>query len=229
MNACKPFGDAGKAKILVIGHDPKLQRSDAQAQYAFFLDYLQRPPPILPSERRKYDFASAVVRYTNYLAGTNLLLKDMLFTNLCNEFLERPIGRGTVLITDDAADRGIQAIKSMLRGGSFKLILSMTPQVFYHLARTGFITHLNENLSEFFKRAQPRLSARERKAYVPSGQSPFLLVCGRIYNYRRDQTPIIPVVHVKQWPLNAKMEPHYGLLMKGAATNAKALLRDSAS
>lgn len=226
MNACKPFGDMEKTKILIIGHDPKLQRSDAQAQYVFFLDYLERPPPAHPSERRKYDFASSVVSYIKYLTGSNLSLEDMLFTNLCNEFLERPIDGGTVLITDDAADRGLQTIESILQRGSFKLIFPMAPQVFYHLVRTGFVPHLDENLGEFIGRAQPRRSAKERKAYVPNGQSPFLLVCGRLYRHRRDHTPIIPVVHVKQWPLNSRMAPHYDPLMKMAATNAVKCLQE---
>lgn len=229
MNVCKLFGDVEKTKILVIGHDPRLQKSNTQAQYAFFLDYLQRPPPMLPFERRKYDFASSVVSYIKYLAGSNLSLEDVLFTNLCNEFLECPVGRGTVLITDDAAGRGIQVIESILQQGSFKLIIPMAPQVFYHLVRTGFVIGFSENLRDFLKRAQPRHTAEERNVYVPSGRNPFLLVCSRIYNHRRDRTPIIPVVHVKQWPLNINMEPHYGPLMKMAATNIRTLLRNPTS
>lgn len=229
MNACKPFGDIDKAKILVIGHDPRLQRSDAQASYSFFLDYLGRLPPTRTSERRKYEFASSTVSYIQHLGGPGVLLEDMFFTNLCNGFLGRPIGRGTVLITDNAADRGIQDIEDILARGSLELILPMAPQVFYHLVRTGFVTDSNENLRDFLMRAQPRSTAKERKAYEPIGRSPFLLVCGRMYSHRRDYIPIIPIVHAKQWPLNSKMEPHYGLLMIMAATNAQALLRNPTS
>jgi hypothetical protein len=222
MNACRPFGNIDKARILVIGHDPRLQTSDAQAQYAFFLNYLEKSRPARTSERRKYDFASSVVNYIRHLGGPSIALEDMFFTNLCNEFLERPIAGGTVLITDDAAERGSQAIEGILSSGSFKVILPMAPQVLYHLVRLGFVANPDENLLAFLRKARPSLTAAVRKAYVPIGASPFLRVCGRKYHHRNDGVPIIPVLHVKQWSLNKRMEPHYGSLMRTAATNAKA-------
>jgi len=221
MNKCRPFGNIDKARILVIGHDPKLQRSDAQAQYAFFLNYLEKQRPTRPSERRKYDFASSAVNYVQQLGGPSVALEDMFFTNLCNEFLERPIAGGTVLITDDAAERGTQAIEGILSSGSFKVILSMAPQVLYHLVRLGFVANPAENLLTFLRTARPSLAAVNRKTYVPVGRSPFLKVCGRKYYHRGDGVPLIPILHVKQWPLNKRMEPHYGSLMRIAATNAK--------
>jgi hypothetical protein len=224
MNDCRPFGSIDKARILVIGHDPRLQKSDAQAQYAFFLNYLEEPRPTRPAERRKYDFASSVVNYVQHLGGPSVSLEDMFFTNLCNEFLERPIDGGTVLITDEAAEKGTHAIEHILSSGSFKVILSMAPQVFYHLVRLGFVANPDENLLAFLRTARPSPAAAVRKAYVPVGGSPFLEVCGRKYYHRRDGVPLIPVVHVKQWPLNDRMEPHYGSLMRIAATNTKTCL-----
>jgi len=224
MDACRPFGSIDKARILIIGHDPRLQRSDTQAQYAFFLNYLEKPRPTHPAERRKYDFASSVVDYVRHLGGSSISLEDMFFTNLCNEFLEHPINGGTVLITDEAAEKGVKAIESILSDGSFKVILSMAPQVFYHLVRLGFVANPDESLLTFLRAARPSPAAVVRKAYVPVGRSPFLGVCGRKYYHRSDGVPIIPVVHVKQWPLNKLMEPHYGPLMRMAATNVKACL-----
>jgi len=221
MDACRPFGSIDKARILVIGHDPRLQRSDTQAQYAFFLNYLEKPPPTRPSERHKYDFASSVVNYVRYLGGLSVSLEDMFFTNLCNEFLEHPIDGGTVLITDEAAEKGTQAIEGILSGRSLKVILPMAPQVLYHLVRLGFVANPDENLLTFLRRAQPSPAAAVKKSYVPVGPNPFLMVCGRKYYHRGDGVPIIPVVHVKQWPLNNRMEPHYGSLMRIAATNVK--------
>ena len=224
MNSCRPFGNIDKARILVIGHDPRLQRSDAQAQYAFFLNYLEEPRPTRPSERRKYDFASSVFNYVRHLGGPSVELEDMFFTNLCNEFLERPIAGGTVLITNDAAERGTQAIEGILSSGSFKVILSMAPQVLYHLVRLGFVANPDENLLAFLRTARPSPAAAIRKAYVPVGRSPFLKVCGRKYYHKSDEVPLIPVVHVKQWPLNKRMKPHYGSLMGIATTNARTCL-----
>lgn len=224
MNSCRPFGNIDKARILAIGHDPRLQRSDTQAQYAFFLNYLEEPRPTRPSERRKYDFASSVINYVRHLVSPSVALEDMFLTNLCNEFMERPIAGGTVLITDNVAERGTQAIEDILSSGSFKVILSMTPQVLYHLVRLGFVANPDENLLAFLGTARPSPAAAVRKAYVPVGRSPFLKVCGRKYYHRSDGVPIIPIVHVKQWPLNNRMESHYGSLMRIATTNARACL-----
>lgn len=228
-NCCKPFGNIEKARVLVIGHDPMLQNSNAQAQFAFFLNYLRNLPPANPSEKRKYSLASSVVSYIKYLGGSLVLLKNMYFTNLCNEFLDRPIGGGTVLIADEAADKGIQAIEDTLSRGSFKVILPMTPQVFYHLVRTGFVSDSDEILQAFLRRAQPKPTAKERKAYEPTARSPFLLVCGQEYCHRNDHIPIIPIVHIRQWPLNSKMKPRYEPLMEEATKNIHDCLRSAMS
>ncbi len=42
MKSVKPFGDPKKATILVIGHDPRLQTSFAEAETAFFMDLLEK-------------------------------------------------------------------------------------------------------------------------------------------------------------------------------------------
>lgn len=206
MLSCKPYGDPAKAKLFIIGHDPTLQRGDAQAQYAFFLNYLDELRPLSGSERRRYDLASAVVKYVGHLGGSLLSAKEMYFTNLCNEFLGHPSGGGTVLIPDEVADRGVQAIENALPQESCRAILPMSPQVFYHLARTGFVADPDENLRTFVKKAKPKSTVSKRGAYEPVGRRPFLLVCGRKYRHRNDLTPIIPIVHVKQWPLNRRMK-----------------------
>ena len=41
MRETLPFGDLHKATILVIGHDPRLQKSMAEAEYAFFFEFLK--------------------------------------------------------------------------------------------------------------------------------------------------------------------------------------------
>jgi len=221
MDTCKPFGNPDTAKILVIGHDPRLQRSDIQAQYAFFLNYLKESPPTHPSERRKYDFASSVVTYIQFLKGASVSLEEIFVSNLCNKFLNRPLGGGTVLIPDEEAKRGTQAIEDIMSIGSFKVVLPMAPQVFYHLVKLGFITNPDESLLTFLRGARPSPAASVRKAYVPVGRSPFLSVCGRMFYHRKDRVPVIPIVHVKQWPLGTRMKPHYIALMKLAAANAK--------
>lgn len=36
---CKDYGELSKAKVLVIGHDPRLRANDTIAEYYFFADY----------------------------------------------------------------------------------------------------------------------------------------------------------------------------------------------
>jgi len=39
MYPTQPYGDITKAKVLIIGHDPRLQQSDTMAGFCFFADY----------------------------------------------------------------------------------------------------------------------------------------------------------------------------------------------
>ena len=61
----QPFcaGDISRAKVLVIGHDPRLQKTDTQAGYAFFADYFYHAIPLKKSERAKYQLAEAMFGY----------------------------------------------------------------------------------------------------------------------------------------------------------------------
>ena len=98
MRAVKPFGDLSRATILVIGHDLRLQDSDAEAEVTLFMDYLLRPKPAQPSKARKYELAQAVVHYVAALAGREVHLEELYVTNLCNEFLPHAPAGSTVYI-----------------------------------------------------------------------------------------------------------------------------------
>jgi len=91
----EPYGDLSTATDLVIGHDPRLQLSKAEAKYPFFFETLTGPPPTSASERRKYELAQAVCKYINWLAGRQVSLEALYVTNLCNEFAPRQqLGHG---------------------------------------------------------------------------------------------------------------------------------------
>jgi hypothetical protein len=203
MKAVRPFGDLATATILIIGHDPRLQRSHARADVAFFFDYLTCPRPKSHPEVRKYNLAQAVWDYINELAGYNVPLAELYVTNLCNEFLAHTPGSGTVLIPDDQAQRGVKQITQIAADGHFKVILPMAVQPFYHLCRLGFIDEDTELMRRFVAGARPRASKAEQGIYVQTGRAPFLAVCGRRFHHRG--VPIVPIVHVKQWPLKARM------------------------
>jgi hypothetical protein len=203
MRTVESFGDLDTAIILVIGHDPRLQRSQTEAKVAFFLDYLTRPRPQSRSEVRKYDLAQAVWDYVNELAGYDVPLAELYVTNLCTEFLPHTPGSGTVLIPDDQAQRGVEQIAQIVADGHFKVILPMAVQPFYHLCRLGFVDEDSELVRRFVAGARPRASKAEQGIYVQSGKAPFLAVCGLRFHHRG--VPVVPILHVKQWPLKARM------------------------
>ncbi len=98
MSSTLPFGDSTQAKIFVIGHDPRLQHSQAKAETAFFMEYLAHPKPTYGPDKSKYEVAFAVWEYINFLAGRQVALDEIYATNLCNEFLDHEPGFGTVIL-----------------------------------------------------------------------------------------------------------------------------------
>jgi hypothetical protein len=204
MSSVQPYGDLKSASILIIGHDPRLQNSMAEAEQAFFFEYLEKyqSPPKSPPEARKYELAYAVWQYVNMLAGRDVPLAELYVTNLCNEFLPPSPGTGTVLIPDEAALHGVEAISKVISQGNFRLILPMSQQTFYHLCRLGFLDEADETISAFIPKAKPSPRKVAQGVYVSSGKAPFLEVCGRRFHHRG--IPLVPVLHVKLWPLKAQ-------------------------
>ena len=220
---CQPFGDPATARVFVIGHDPRLQRGDAQADRVFFLDYLGRPKPSVRSEGRKYELAEAAVEYVRELTGERVAFEEMYFTNLCNEFLPHAPKGGTVLIPDEVADRGIEQIERALADGKPQVIIPMSLQVFYHLARSGFVAMEQGERERFLRQAAPNPSARDRGAYASTGRAPFLKVCGRVF--WRGDVPVVPVLHVKSWASRRHHEAYESAMQNAASSVRRALTR----
>lgn len=225
MSSTKPFGNLKTATILVIGHDPRLQKSLAEAEKAFFFDYLEKydERPTYGPDASKYDLAHAVWNYVNYLTDQKVPLENLFVTNLCNEFLPPSPGSGTVLIPDEQARSGVEMIQSTLTQGNFHLILPMAVQTFYHLCRLGFLDEDDERITTFTNKAQPSSAKVDQGVYRTKGTAPFLDVCGNRFHH--NGIPVVPIVHVKQWPLtkrfiryeqpmqNAKHEVKSGLVI----------------
>ncbi|MBE9513835.1 MAG: hypothetical protein IMY83_02205 [Chloroflexi bacterium] len=203
MKTAKPFGDVNTATILVIGHDPRLQRGKAEAEFAFFFDYLTRPRPGSRPEAKKYDLAQAVVDYAGELAGREVALTELYVTNLCNQFLDHAPGSGTVLIPVILAQRGVEQIVQTVAAGQFKVIIPMAVQTFCHLCKQGFLDEESELVKDFVQAARPQPNKAEEGIYQQSGRAPFLAVCG--HRFHHCGVPVVPVVHVKQWPLKPRM------------------------
>jgi hypothetical protein len=220
---CQPFGDPATARVFVIGHDPRLQRSDAQAETAFFLDYLGRGKPSAPSEARKYGLAEAAAEYVRELTGGQVPLEEMYFTNLCNQFLPHAPKGSTVLIPDEVADLGIAEIDKALAMGKPQVIIPMSLQVFYHLARSGFVAMGDEQNATFLQKAMPKTKYAARGAYVETGRAPFLDVCGRVF--RHGDVPVVPVLHVKSWSSRRHREAYESAMQNAGASIQRSLAR----
>jgi hypothetical protein len=205
MTAVKPFGNINKATIMVIGHDPRLQRSGAQAEYVFFMEYLLNYdiPPTYGPDRSKYGLAKGVVDYIGDLAGFQIPLEKLYLTNLCNEFLPSTHGKGTILLPEEEVRKGFKDIFSAIKQGHFKVIIPTSCQVFYRLCRLGFLDEKDERIDLFIMNASPNISKQEQGVYVPKGTAPFLEVCGELFHH--DGIPVVPVLYVKQWPIKERM------------------------
>jgi hypothetical protein len=204
MSSVQPYGDRNLAAILVIGHDPRLQNSLAEAEKAFFFEHLEKysSRPTFGPDARKYDLAHAVWDYVNELAGRCIPLEQLFVTNLCNEFLPSSQGNGTVLIPDKLAERGVYEISQIISHGNFRLILPMSVQVFYHLCLLSFLDEKDETSLSFIHKACPVDRMVDRGIYATTGIAPFLDVCGKLFHHRG--IPLVPIVHIKQWPIKAR-------------------------
>jgi hypothetical protein len=135
---------------------------------------------------------------------------DYYITNLCNEALVHAPKGKTVLIPDRVAEEGVERLKSNVNQGDFNLILPMSQQVNYWLQHFGFYN----SEPDYLKLSEPKDKGIIRKFYEPIGKAPFLMICGKRYAYHN--IPIIPILHVKQFPLKGIIKKNYlPLLHKG--------------
>ena len=164
--------------------------------------------------KSKSELAAATVEYVRELTGGQVALGEMYFTNLCNEFLPHAQKGGTVLIPDETADRGIADIERALNDGKPQVIIPMSLQVFYHLARSGFVAMEQGERERFLRKAAPNPSAQDRGAYASTGRAPFLAVCGRRFSHT--DVPVVPVLHVKSWSSRRHREAYESAMQNAA-------------
>ena len=198
------------AKALVIGHDPRLQKSDTIAAFALFADYFFRVKPTSPSEMRKYGLAKATFDQITDITNGNIIPKIMYVTNLCNYPLPRTPDK-TVLITIDKAKAGLENIKNiLLNNPTIDYIFPMSMQVNYWLQKLGFYSSNNDFLVLSEPREVGLLS--NPPYYKPIQQKTFTLICGNIYTVTDGYQKVIPILHVKNYPLKGNFLEAYGLL-----------------
>jgi len=198
----RPFGDPTCASILIIGHDPRLRKSNTLASYSLFADYYYKPRPQIPSEIAKYELASAALGMVETLVGRSLCASEVVVTNLCNRALPRPPSGKTVLIPTAEADAGIRELQEMVEHGSIRLVFSMSEQVNYLLQLLGFC----QAVPEFLLNAEPKQKGllNDPPYYEPNRRS-FQTICGRPLKGPFRST-VFPIVHPKNWPFTGQFQ-----------------------
>jgi hypothetical protein len=173
----RPWGSPEKARVLVIGHDPRLQVSGTLATYCFFADYYFRAKPTQKTELAKYQLAEAVFACVGDLTGGHIPDDEVLVTNLCNQALRRPLGRKIVFIPKEKAEQGLTEIRALLKGSHIRLIFPMSQQVNYWLQALGFYPANNA----FVEASKPKEigTKNDPPYYEPSRPGAFKGVCGR--------------------------------------------------
>ncbi len=210
----EPFchGGMNEAKVLVIGHDPRLQKSDTIAGFALFADYFFRDISSKPGERAKYGLAKSTYEYISELTGHKYNNDQVIMTNLCNSALPHAPKGTTVLITEDYAKAGLKDIRELLLNSRVEVIFAMSQQVNYWLQKLEFYTPV----AEFIDRAE----SKSLTCYQPRKPRAFQIVCGNQYS-TSDGRNMYPILHVKNWPLIGNFAQAYSEAYTRLATHFK--------
>jgi len=201
------WGNPEKAKILVIGHDPRLQKSSTIANYCFFADYYFQPKPDKKNELAKYRLAESLYGCIRDLTGGFFCDDEVLITNLCNEVLPKaPQGRN-VLIPEDKAKNGLEMIRSLLTSSNIKLVFAMSQQVNYWLQKLGF--YITD--TKFLEKAEPKENGvkNDKPYYEPKKVKAFLEICGHRY-LADNQYHLFPILHIKNYPPKGRFLAYEG-------------------
>jgi hypothetical protein len=149
--ATRDWGDLEKARVLVIGHDPRLQKSPTIADYCFFADYYFKPVPSEPRETKKYSLAKSVFDCVRDITSECYRDEEVYITNLCNEALPSALPNHTVFISREKAEEGLGHIREVLSKAKIEFIFPMSTQVNYWLQELGFYS----SGDNFVERAKP--------------------------------------------------------------------------
>jgi hypothetical protein len=205
----KDWKSEREAKILLIGHDPRLQESDSLAEYCLFADYYFKPKPLDSAERRKYKVAETAFKHIAYVTKDNIRPKEVYITNLCNEALDHPPKGKTAFIPLEKAAAGIIHIRRILtENSSIQFVFPMSLQVNYWLQELGFYGSDND----FLRHSEPKQRGIDNKPsyYEPFKNRAFTIICGKQYKVNEGQQIVIPILHSKNFPLRGRLIATYG-------------------
>ena len=198
-------------RALLIGHDPRLQISDTQAEYVLFANYFFHNTIKDRAFKSKYGLAASAFNQITHITNGKIKQEEIYITNLCNSSLPHAPKGKTVYIPKNKAIAGVENIKRIIEENpSIEYIFPMSLQVNYWLQKLG-LYYTND---EFIEKSTPKTIGVQNKLpyYEPNGKSPFLLICGNRYRVTGGTQDVIPILHAKCFPLNEQFkayEPTY--------------------
>ena len=179
----KDFKPKKPAKVLIIGHDPRLQSSDTEAEFALFADYYFKADLKGGAEKRKHGLAKSTFEQVFHLTGDLFKADEIYVTNLCNHFLPASPNYYTVFIPEQKASEGISDIREILKENpTIQYIFPMSLQVNYWLQKLAFY----EGDPQFVSDTEPRPIGvdSEPPYFTPKKSKTFLTICGNIYTLK---------------------------------------------
>ena len=198
-------------RALLIGHDPRLQQSDTQAEYVLFANYYFDKTIKDRAFKSKYGLAASAFNQITQITNGKIKPEEIYITNLCNSTLPQAPKGKTVCIPEDKAIAGVENIKKIIEENpNIEYLFPMSLQVNYWLQKLG----LYQSSNEFVIESTPKIIGiqNEPPYYEPIGKSPFMLICGNRYQVTGGTQTVIPILHAKCFPLNKQFkayEPAY--------------------
>ena len=195
-----PLFEKGVApRVLLIGHDPRLQLSDTIAEYALFSNYYFEEVPKNRVDKRKFGLAEKSFEQILDITNHRFRADEIYVTNLCNESLVHAPQGKTVLIPENVAKEGYERIATIIyKYKTIEFIFPMSQQVNYWLQHFG----LYQTPTDFMNKAKPKQKGIDNNPpyyeAVKQRDHPFLEICGNVYNLNTGQK-LIPVLHTKQY------------------------------
>ena len=186
-------------RVLLIGHDPRLQSSENIADYALFADYYFKKELKRAPDKRKYGLAEKSFEQILDITNHWYRADEIYVTNMCNESLVHAPKGKTVSIPEQKAKEGYERIVSIIHQyQTIELIFPMSQQVNYWLQYFG----LYQTPTDFVNKAKPKqkgiLNNPPYYEAVKQRDYPFLEICGKVYDLNTGQK-LIPILHTKSY------------------------------
>lgn len=201
----KPKEQAPRA--LLIGHDPRLQCSDTQAEYAFFANYYFDTTISDRYYKSKQGLAASAFNQISHITKGKIKPEEIYITNLCNSALPHAPKGKTVYIPEDKARAGVENIRRIIgENPGIEFIFPMSLQVNYWLQKLG----LYDSGNEFLEKSSPKSKGilNTPPYYEASKQRTFLMICGNKYPLNDSSQVIIPILHAKCFPLKNRFRAY---------------------